>query len=60
MTVKTLIELLDVYYEKFNDMFPTMCFQTATEKEMKTMVEQCIKENKPAEELFDLDYDDEY
>ena len=60
MTVKTLIELLDVYYEKFSDMFPTMCFQTATEKEMKTMVEQCIKENKPAEELFDLDYDDEY
>ena len=54
------MELLDVYYEKFNDMFPTMCFQTATEKEMKTMVEQCIKENKPAEELFDLDYDDEY
>lgn len=58
--MKTLMELLDVYYEKFNDMFPTMCFQNATEKEMKTMVEQCIKENKPAEELFDLDYDDEY
>lgn len=54
------MKLLDAYYEKFGDMFPTMCFQTSTDKEMKAMIEQCIKEDKSAEELFDLDYDYDY
>lgn len=58
--MKTLMELLDMYYEKFNDMFPTMCFRTATDEEMMSMIEQCIKKNKSAEELFDLDYDNMY
>lgn len=54
------MKLLDEYYEKFGDMFPAMCFQTSTDKEMKVMVERCIKEDKSAEELFDLDYDYDY
>lgn len=58
--MENLMKLLDAYYEKFGDMFPTMCFQTATDKEMKTMIERCIKEDKSAEELFDLDYDYDY
>ena len=58
--MENLMELLDAYYEKFGDTFPTMCFQTSTDKEMKAMIERCIKDDKSAEELFDLDYDYDY
>lgn len=45
------------YMGKFGDYFPTMCFQTDTEEQMIERINQCVKENKTAEELFDLDYE---
>lgn len=50
-----LDKLLDEYWEKFEDMFPTMNFQDETKKQICERIEQCIKQNKTARELFDLD-----
>lgn len=58
--MKTLMELLDAYYEKFKDAFPTMCFQTDTDEELIHKIDRCIKEGRSAEELYKLDYNNEY
>lgn len=50
-------ELMDKYYATFGEHFPTMDFQTATDEEMIQKMELCLKENKPAEVVFNLDYD---
>lgn len=50
-------ELMDKYYSVFEEHFPTMDFQTATDEELMQKMEQCLKENKPAEVVFNLDYD---
>ena len=50
-------ELMDKYYSMFGEHFPTMDFQTATDEEMMQKMERCLKENKPTEVVFNLDYD---
>lgn len=50
-------KLMDEYYEAFGEMFPTMDFQTDTEEELMQKMRFCLKENKPAEKLFNLDYE---
>lgn len=50
-------EMMSKYYDQFGMHFPTMCFQTATDEEMSEMMSQCIKANRSAEDLFDLDYE---
>ena len=58
--MKDLMKLMDAYYEKFGDVFPTMCFQTDTREEIADKIDQCIKAEKTAEDLFGLDYSNEY
>lgn len=50
-----LDKLLDEYWEKFEDMFPTMYFQDESKEDICERIEQCIKQDKTARELFDLD-----
>ena len=58
--MRDLMKMMDLYEEKFGDMFPTMCFQTDTHEEIAEKIDQCIKAEKPAKELFGLDYSNEY
>lgn len=51
---RRLRELLDEYWEMFNDMFPTMNFQDESKEEICNRIEQCLKQNRLAEDLFDL------
>lgn len=50
-------KIMSKYEKRFGDIFPTMCFQDASKDELKKMALQCIDKNTPAEELFDLDYE---
>ena len=52
--------LMDKYEQQFGDIFPTMCFQTDSDEELKRKIEKCLKQNESAEELFDLDYNNLY
>lgn len=58
--VHKLRKLLDEYWDMFGDMFPTMNFQDETKKEICERIEQCLNQNKTAEELFDLDKEYKY
>ncbi|MGL4253146.1 MAG: hypothetical protein ACRCR2_03685 [Fusobacteriaceae bacterium] len=53
------IELLELYMDKFDDTFPSMCFRCATDEELNDKMKQCIEQNKKAEELFNLDFSEE-
>jgi hypothetical protein len=48
-------EALRKYEEEFGDSFPTMIIRRSDEKTVE-IIEQCIREKKTAEELFNLDY----
>ena len=52
-----LMKYLDEYADVFEDQFPTMCFQTASDDEMIQMIMDCIRSNKTAEQLYQLDYE---
>ena len=58
--MREILKMMDLYEEKFGDIFPTMCFQTDTDEEMIDKMDQCIKAGKPAKELFGLDYSNDY
>lgn len=49
-------KIMNEYENKFGDIFPTMCFQTDTDKELMEKAEQCLKAGQSAEKLFELDY----
>lgn len=50
--------LLKEYKNTFGDAFPTMCFQDESWGSICSRIEQCLKQGKPAEEVFSLDYAD--
>lgn len=52
-----LMKYLDEYADVFEDQFPTMCFQTASDDEMIQLIKDCIHNQKTAEELYQLDYE---
>ena len=54
------MKLMDEYEEMFGDVFPTMCFQLDTDEDLKQKMNQCIKKNKSAEELFGIDDSNDY
>ena len=53
-------DLLKKYEDVFGDMFPTMCFQDEDWDSICDKIEQCLKQNKTAKELFNLDYSRKY
>lgn len=55
-----LDQLIKEYWEVFEDMFPTMNFQDESKEEICNRIEQCLKQNMLAEDLFDLNNDYEY
>ena len=56
--MEEVMELMDKYEAVFGDSFPTMCFQTDSEKQLKSKIQECLDTRVSAEELFDLDYED--
>lgn len=60
MIDKNSFELLEKYRRKFGQNFPTMCFLGASISEVNAAIEKCIKQGKPAEEIFGLDYTNKY
>lgn len=50
------LEMWEEYHNRFGEWFPTMCFQTDTEKQTLEKMSACLKEDKRAEELYNLDY----
>lgn len=53
-TNRRLRELLDEYWEMFNDMFPTMDFQDESKEDICKRIEQCIQKGKKAGDLFGM------
>lgn len=53
-------KLLDAYWDMFEDMFPTMCYQDETEEEICDRIQQCLDKKQKAKELFELDYSNKY
>ena len=53
-------KLLDEYWDRFGDMFPTMNFQDEELDSICDRIEQCLQKGKKAEELFELNYDYKY
>lgn len=51
-------EVAEKYHDKFDDYFPTMCFQSASDDELIKMMNECINKNVKAEELYNLNYAD--
>ena len=49
-------EVAELYYKKFGQYFPTMCFAGLTIQNMLEKMRECLEVNKRAEELFELDY----
>ena len=54
------LELMKKYRKKFGKNFPTMCFLGASISEVNSMIEKCLKQGKPAEKIFGLDYTNKY
>ena len=52
------LELMDKYERVFGDIFPTMCFQTDSDEQLISRMQQCLDTRISAEELFNLDYED--
>lgn len=55
-----LDELLEEYWNMFEDMFPTMDFQDESKEEICNRIEQCLKRSTAAEDLFDLSNEYKY
>lgn len=49
-------EVGELYYKRFGQSFPTMCFTGLTIQNMVEKMQECLEVNKRAEELFGLDY----
>ena len=49
-----LYEKLDQYYDKFGDIFPRMEYSSLTNEEVINKINQCLKEDKPIQELMPL------
>lgn len=47
------------YHDAFGVWFPTMCFQDESLESMTKMMEKCISEGVTAEELYNIDYDED-
>ena len=52
--------MLDKYWNKFEDMFPTMDFQDESKDDICVRIEKCLAEGKTAEELVELNYGNKY
>lgn len=44
--------VMNEYYRKFEDYFPTEHFMTASESDMIDKMRECIKQNKQAKEVY--------
>lgn len=53
---KKLMLKLEEYTERFDDMFPTMNFMNATNKELITKIDKCLARNEEAAVVFNIDY----
>lgn len=53
-------ELWEKYHDMFGSWFPTMCFPTDTIEETESKIKRCLKEGKSAEQVFGLQYKDDF
>jgi len=55
-TALKLLELLDEYYDRFGDAFPTMNFQNATDEILIELVQKCLDNNVKQQEDLTVKY----
>lgn len=50
-------DIFGEYIKVFDTMFPSMCFMRDSEDEIIKKIKKCLKENRVAEEVFDISYE---
>lgn len=53
-------KIFDAYADIFEDAFPMMHYDACSKEEMYDMMRECISQNKPAQELYPVDMEENY
>lgn len=60
MTGEQFKKIFELYETVFEEKFPMMHYQSASQEEMVDMMRECVAQNKNASELYPIDMDNNY